>query len=53
MGENAYVYLAAYNRAARKAGVPKDAIEKVLDDAMSGDYDHLRATLRKAGLAIR
>jgi len=42
---NAYALMAAFQHQARKEGWSKDEIQIVLDEAMSGDYDHLLATL--------
>lgn len=39
--ENAFALLAQYHKAARRAGVSKDRIEEVLQDAKSKDYSHL------------
>ncbi len=36
-----------FKRAAERAGWPDAEIKKVLDDAMSSDYDHLLATIMK------
>jgi len=38
---NAFAILGAAQAAAKKAGWTPDEIKAVLDDAMSGDYDHL------------
>jgi hypothetical protein len=45
---NAYELLASFNRQACKSGWPKDKIEKVLADARSGDYEHLKEVLLEA-----
>lgn len=42
---NAFAILGRAARAARKAGVPTEAIEAFRKDATSGDYDHLLATV--------
>jgi hypothetical protein len=42
---NAFAILGRFRKAARAAGWPGDEIQKVLDDAMSGDYDHLLCTI--------
>lgn len=42
---NAYVLMGHWAHAARKAKWPKAEIDRVLDDARSGDYNHLLATL--------
>lgn len=38
---NAFAILGRFRKAAREAGWPQEAIQKVLDDAMSSDYNHL------------
>ena len=38
---NAYSILGNFQRAARKQGWSKDQINKVMDEATSGDYDNL------------
>lgn len=38
---NAFAILGAFKQAARKQGRDPDQIRCVLDEAMSGDYDHL------------
>ena len=42
---NAYSLMGAFQRAARQQGWSPDEIKVVLDDCMSGDYNHLLATL--------
>jgi hypothetical protein len=42
---NAFAILGRFRRAARKAGWPPEEVQKVLDEAMSGDYDHLLRTI--------
>ena len=42
---NAFALLAHFKREARKAGWNKSEIDEVVDDAMSGDYNHLVAVL--------
>ena len=42
---NAWNLMAAFEKAARKAGWPNEAVKETLDDAMSGDYNHLLRTL--------
>lgn len=42
---NAFVIMGAFQTAANKAGWSKEEIKQVLDDAMSGDYDHLLCTI--------
>jgi len=44
---NAYSLMGAFQRAARKQGRTAVEIKAVLDDCMSGDYDHLLQTLVK------
>ena len=46
--ENAYVLLARWRMKAKKmpAVYSKEKIEEVLHEAMSGDYEHLVATLK-------
>lgn len=38
---NAFAVLGAVQKALRRAGVPQDEIDEFMDDATSGDYDHL------------
>lgn len=40
---NAMAIIARVSRALRTAGVDKDELDDFLDEAMSGDYDHLLA----------
>lgn len=42
---NAFAILGRLQRALRRAEVPADEIKAVMDEAMSGDYDHLLATV--------
>jgi hypothetical protein len=42
---NAYSLMGAFRRAARKQGRTPEEIKAVLDDCMSGNYDHLLQTL--------
>lgn len=42
---NAYSLMGAFKGAARKQGWTSDDIDKVLEEAKSGDYDHLLQTL--------
>lgn len=42
---NAFAIMGRFKNAARKAGWSNEDIKKVLDEAMSGDYDHLLATI--------
>ena len=44
---NAFSLLGGFQKAARKAGWTSQEIEKVRTEAMSGDYNHLVATLLK------
>lgn len=41
---NAFSILGRVQKALRRGGVPQDEIKQYLDDAMSGDYDHLLQT---------
>ena len=42
---NAFSILGRVQRAMRAAGWPKPAIDAVMDEARTGDYDHLLATV--------
>jgi hypothetical protein len=42
---NAYFLMGAFQRAARQQGWTKEEIKVVLDDCMSGDYNHLLSVL--------
>ena len=42
---NAFMVMGAFSRNARQQGWTKDEIQAVLDEAKSGDYDHLLATI--------
>jgi len=42
---NAFSLLGAFGRAAKKQGWSPDAIEAVMEEAKSNDYDHLLMTL--------
>ena len=42
---NAFAILGAAQRAARKAGWPKEMVEEMMNKAKSGDYDHLLQTM--------
>lgn len=44
---NAFAILGACRKAARKGGVPQEEIDKFMEEATSGDYDHLLATAMK------
>jgi len=48
--ENAFVLLAQWRRKAKMmpAVYSKEKIEAVMEEAMSGDYKHLVATLKKS-----
>jgi hypothetical protein len=41
---NAFAIMGRAQRAARKAGVPQEEIDKYLKEATSGSYDHLLVT---------
>ncbi len=41
MDGNAFSIMGRVRSAMQKADVPKDEIKVILDDMMSGDYDHL------------
>lgn len=41
---NAFVILGAVRREMRRAGIEEDIISQYMDEAMSGDYDHLLRT---------
>jgi len=42
---NAFAVLGAVKKAMRRADVPHDEIQEFLDEAVSGDYDHLLQTV--------
>ena len=42
---NAYSVMGAFQRAARREGWSQEEIKVVLNEAMSGDYNHLLATI--------
>jgi hypothetical protein len=42
---NAFSLMGAFQSEARKQGWTKEEIQKVLDECMKGDYDHLLRTL--------
>lgn len=42
---NAFALMGAFQRAARRQGWTPEEIKTVLDECMTGDYDHLLATL--------
>lgn len=45
---NAFSLIGAFMRQAKAEDWSKDEIEAVINEAMSGDYDHLLATLSDA-----
>jgi hypothetical protein len=45
MNGNAYVVMGEFKRAARQQGWTPEEIDTVIKEAMSGDYDHLLATI--------
>lgn len=42
---NAFFLLGTFKKAAQRAGYSQEEIAEVLDDATSGDYDHLLETI--------
>jgi hypothetical protein len=42
---NAFTVMGAFQRAARRQGWTPEEIKSVMDECMSGDYDHLLATI--------
>lgn len=44
---NAFSLMGAFQRQARKEKWSPEEIKEVLDECMSGDYDHLLSTLAK------
>lgn len=44
---NAFSLMGAFKNAARRQGWDKPSIDDVLNECMSGDYDHLLQTLMK------
>lgn len=42
---NAYSILGKFQEAARRAGWPKEEIDRVIQQAVSGDYEHLLRTI--------
>lgn len=44
---NAFAILGAARKAAKRAGVSKEEIDAYLEEAMSGDYNHLLQTTMK------
>lgn len=47
LNSNAFSILGAFQEQARKEKWSKEEIKEVLDEAMSGDYDHLLQTIVK------
>jgi hypothetical protein len=42
---NAFAVMGVFSNAARRQGWTKEEIDKVLNEAMSSDYNHLLATI--------
>ncbi|HCQ14356.1 hypothetical protein [Flavobacterium sp.] len=42
---NAYAIMGVFSRQARREGWSQDEIDQVLEEAQSGDYDHLLSTI--------
>ena len=42
---NAFSLMGAFKQAARRQHTPKDEVDAVMNDCMSGDYDHLLCVL--------
>lgn len=42
---NAYAIMGVFSRQARREGWTQEEIDQVLEEAQSGDYDHLLATI--------
>ena len=42
---NAFAVMGAFQRAARRQGWTPEEIKSVMDECMSGDYDHLLSTI--------
>ena len=42
---NAYAIMGSFSKQASREGWTKDEIDKVLDEAKTGDYDHLLQTI--------
>ena len=42
---NAFSLMGAFSRQAKREGWTSDEIKSVIDDATSGDYEHLLATI--------
>ena len=47
LDSNAFILMGAFGRQARKEGWTEKEIDAVLEEAKTGDYDHLLATLMK------
>lgn len=45
---NAFALLAHANKIAKRVGWNKEQIDELMDEAQSGDYDHLLQTLMNA-----
>jgi len=46
IGDNAFGVMGVFRRAALEQGFAKQQIERILTEAMDGDYDHLCETLQ-------
>lgn len=44
---NAFSVMGKFSQAAKRQGFSQAEIDEVLDEAMSGDYNHLLATIQK------
>ena len=44
---NAFAILGKARHVARESGWPQDEIDEMLEEAMSGDYDHLLQTMMR------
>jgi hypothetical protein len=42
---NAFALMGVFSKAARRQGTPKEEVDAVIKECMSGDYDHLLSTL--------
>jgi hypothetical protein len=49
-GENMFEILTAFRRDLKKRGLGEDEIQDILEEAQSGDYDHLVDTVIKYAL---
>ncbi len=47
MDGNAFSILGAWRKLARKSGWSEEEIKSVMDDAKSGDYDHLLSVIMR------